>query len=57
LDKLYPIIGQEKMNIKNVMILGGSSIGQKTSRNLCKENYKVKLIEKRETEQLPLQKI
>jgi trk system potassium uptake protein TrkA len=28
------------------MILGGSSIGQKTSRNLCKENYKVKLIEK-----------
>jgi trk system potassium uptake protein TrkA len=47
LDKLYPIIGQEKMNIKNVMILGGSSIGQKTSRNLCKENYKVKLIEKK----------
>jgi len=46
LDKLYPIIGEEKINIKNVMILGGSSIGQKTSRNLCKENYKVKLIEK-----------
>jgi len=46
LEKLYPIIGQEKMTIKNVMILGGSSIGQKTSRNLCKENYKVKLIEK-----------
>ena len=47
LDKLYPIIGEEKINIKNVMILGGSSIGQKTSRNLCKENYKVKLIEKK----------
>jgi trk system potassium uptake protein TrkA len=46
LDKLYPIIGEEKINIKNVMILGGSSIGQKTSRNLCKENYKVKLVEK-----------
>jgi trk system potassium uptake protein TrkA len=46
LDKLYPIIGEEKINIKNVMILGGSSIGQKTSRTLCKENYKVKLVEK-----------
>ena len=46
MDKLYPIIGQEQINIKSVMILGGSSIGKKTSRNLCKENYKVKLIEK-----------
>ncbi|MGB0880204.1 MAG: Trk system potassium transporter TrkA [Polaribacter sp.] len=46
MGKLYPIIGQEHINIKNVMILGGSSIGEKTSRNLCKENYKVKLIEK-----------
>ena len=46
MDKLYPIIGQEHINIKNVMILGGSSIGEKTSRNLCKENFKVKLIEK-----------
>jgi trk system potassium uptake protein TrkA len=27
------------------MILGGSSIGQKTARNLCKNNFKVKLIE------------
>ena len=28
------------------MILGGSSIGQKTARNLCKNNFNVKLIEK-----------
>ncbi len=43
---LYPIIGKKQFNIKNVMILGGSSIGEKTARNLCKENFKVKLIEK-----------
>jgi trk system potassium uptake protein TrkA len=29
------------------MILGGSSIGEKTARNLCKDNFKVKLIEKK----------
>ena len=28
------------------MILGGSSIGAKTARNLCEENFKVTLIEK-----------
>ena len=43
---LYPIIGKKQFNIKNVMILGGSSIGEKTARNLCKDNFRVKLIEK-----------
>ena len=28
------------------MILGGSSIGKKTARNLCRENFKVKLFER-----------
>lgn len=46
IDSIYPIVGKEHLNIKNVMILGGSSIGSKTARNLCKENFKVKLIEK-----------
>ncbi len=45
MQDLYPIIGKKQINIKNVMILGGSSIGQKTARNLCKNNFKVKLIE------------
>ena len=45
-DKLYPIVGKEHLTIKNVMILGGSSIGSKTARNLCNENFKVTLIEK-----------
>lgn len=43
---LYPIIGKKQFNIKNVMILGGSSIGEKTARNLCQDKFKVKLIEK-----------
>lgn len=43
---LYPIIGKEQFNIKNVMILGGSSIGEKTARTLSKDNFVVKLIEK-----------
>ncbi|MBL4604385.1 MAG: Trk system potassium transporter TrkA [Flavobacteriaceae bacterium] len=46
LDNIYSIVGKEHLNIKNVMILGGSSIGSKTARNLCKENFNVKLIEK-----------
>ncbi|MFD0993143.1 Trk system potassium transporter TrkA [Tenacibaculum geojense] len=46
LDKLYPIIGKKHVDIKNVMILGGSSIGKKTARNLCRENFKVKLFER-----------
>ncbi|WP_095074096.1 Trk system potassium transporter TrkA [Tenacibaculum jejuense] len=46
IEKLYPIIGKEHLDIKNVMILGGSSIGKKTARNLCKDNFKVKLVEK-----------
>lgn len=47
IKKLNQIIGQEQLQIKNVMILGGSSIGFKTARNLCKDNFKVKLIEKK----------
>ncbi|QNM84272.1 Trk system potassium transporter TrkA [Polaribacter pectinis] len=43
---LYPIIGKKQFEIKNVIILGGSSVGEKTARKLCKENFNVKLIEK-----------
>lgn len=54
IEKLYPIIGKEHLDIKNVMILGGSSIGKKTARNLCKDNFKVKLIEKSREKALTL---
>ncbi|WP_369047928.1 Trk system potassium transporter TrkA [Tenacibaculum sp. UWU-22] len=46
IDKLYAIIGKKHIAIKNVMVLGGSSIGIKTARNLCLDNFNVKLIEK-----------
>ncbi len=54
IEKLYPICGKEHIDIKNVMILGGSSIGKKTARNLCKEDFKVKLIEKNKGKALTL---
>jgi trk system potassium uptake protein TrkA len=54
LDAIYPIVGKKQITIKNVMILGGSSIGSKTARNLCKENFKVKLIEKNRDKSLLL---
>lgn len=54
IEKLYPICGKEHIEIKNVMILGGSSIGAKTARNLCQENFKVKLIEKKREKALTL---
>ncbi len=47
IESLYPIIGKEHVDIKNVMILGGGSVGEKTARNLCKDNFNVKLIEQK----------
>ena len=45
-DELYKISGKVKEDIKNVMILGGSKIGYKTTRDLCSNKFNVKLIEK-----------
>jgi trk system potassium uptake protein TrkA len=46
LDELYKLTGTKKAEIKNVMILGGSKVGYKTARDLCANNFNVKLIEK-----------
>jgi trk system potassium uptake protein TrkA len=46
LDELYKLTGKEKKEIKNVMILGGSKVGFKTARDLCRNRFNVKLIEK-----------
>lgn len=54
IEKLYPIIGKEHIDIKNVMILGGGSVGQKTARNLCEDNFKVKLIERQKEKALTI---
>lgn len=46
IETLYEVVGKKHVQIKNVMILGGGSLGYKTARNLCKDNFRVTLIEK-----------
>jgi trk system potassium uptake protein TrkA len=45
-EELYKMTGTVKKDIKNVMILGGSKVGQKTAIDLCSRKFNVKLIEK-----------
>ncbi len=45
-DELYKLTGKKKEEIKNVMILGGSKVGFKATRDLCAKKFNVKLIEK-----------
>lgn len=45
-DELYKLTGKKKEDIKNVMILGGSKVGFKATRDLCAKKFNVKLIEK-----------
>ncbi|MBL4745562.1 MAG: Trk system potassium transporter TrkA [Flavobacteriaceae bacterium] len=42
---LYKLVGKKQFGVKDVMILGGSKIGIKTARQLCKAKFNVKLIE------------
>lgn len=44
-EAIYKLTGRIKHEIKNVMILGGSSIGYKTAKDLCKHSFNVKLVE------------
>ncbi|MFT7072362.1 Trk system potassium transporter TrkA [Patiriisocius sp. Uisw_017] len=44
-DEIYKLTNKERHEIKNVMILGGSNIGYKTANDLCKNSFRVKLIE------------
>jgi len=45
-EEIYKLTGKVKQEIKNEMILGGSQIGYKTTRDLCHSKFNVKLIEK-----------
>lgn len=45
-DELYKLTGKKKEALKNVMILGGSKVGYKATRDLCGNKFNVKLIEK-----------
>jgi trk system potassium uptake protein TrkA len=44
-EGLYKLLGKEKFDVKDVMILGGSTIGQKAADKLCDDNFNVKIIE------------
>lgn len=44
-NELYKLSGTTKTPIKNVMILGGSSIGIRTAKQLCSNNLNIKIIE------------
>lgn len=44
-EELFELSGKVKVEIKDVMILGGSQIGLKTARDLCASKFNVKLVE------------
>lgn len=43
--KLYKVMGKTEFGVKDVMILGAGKIGVKAARNLCDDNFNIKLIE------------
>ncbi len=45
-DQIVKLTGKTNQEIKTVMILGGSKIGYKTAKDLCKSKFNVKLIER-----------
>ena len=53
-EELCKLTGKIKTPVKNVMILGGGKIGAKTARDLSKNNFNIKLIEKNRNRALDL---
>ncbi|NRA92081.1 MAG: Trk system potassium transporter TrkA [Psychroserpens sp.] len=45
-DELFELSGRVKADIKNIMILGGSNIGKKSTKDLCANKFNVKIIER-----------
>ncbi|SEQ06174.1 trk system potassium uptake protein TrkA [Hyunsoonleella jejuensis] len=44
-EELCRLTGKKNTEIKNVMILGGTEIGFKAARDLCKKGFNIKLLE------------
>ena len=44
-EELFELSGKVRLDVKNVMILGGSSIGHKIAKYLCASKFNVKLVE------------
>ena len=53
-EEIYKLTGKTREDIRNVMILGGSKLGFKTARDLCRNKFNVKLIEKDKTKAFDL---
>lgn len=45
LDKIHMLVDDQKVGIKDVMIIGGGRIGRKMARRLCHKNLRVKILE------------
>ncbi|WP_299099084.1 Trk system potassium transporter TrkA [uncultured Winogradskyella sp.] len=44
-EELFELSGKVKVEIKDIMILGGSQIGYKTAKDLCASKFNVKVVE------------
>lgn len=44
-SELYKLTGKTKKEVHNVMIIGGSSIGKRTAKELCDKHINIKIIE------------
>jgi trk system potassium uptake protein TrkA len=44
-EELFELSGRVRIDLKNIMILGGSKIGLKTAKDLCESKFNVKLVE------------
>jgi len=53
-NELYKLTGKIKKEVHNVMILGGSSIGKRTAKELCDKRLNIKIIEINKTKALEL---
>jgi trk system potassium uptake protein TrkA len=53
-NELYKLTGKIKKEVHNVMILGGSSIGKRTAKELCDKKLNIKIIEQNESKALEL---
>jgi len=53
-NELYKLTGKTKREVHNVMILGGSSIGKRTAKELCDKKLNIKIIEQDKSKALEL---
>ena len=53
-SEIYKLTGKSKESIKNIMILGGGRLGHNAAKELCKNNFNVKIIEKNKIKALQI---